>query len=34
VHECIEKELCVLCARHSSGLQLACFPRAHLNIQM
>ena len=33
VHESIITELCVLCARQSSGLQLACFTLAHLNIE-
>ena len=34
VHECISTEIKVLFARQSSGLQLACFPLAHLNIKM
>ena len=33
VYECINTELCVLCARQSSGLQLACSTIAHLNIE-
>ena len=33
VHECISTELCVLCSRQSSGLQLACSTLAHLNIE-
>ena len=33
VHECINTELCVLCSRQSSGLQLACSTLAHLHIE-
>ena len=33
LHECIITRLCVLCATQSSGLQLACSPLCHLNIE-
>ena len=34
VHEFINTELCVLCARQSSGLQLDCSPLSHSNIEI
>ena len=33
VHKCINTELCVLCARQNSGLQLACSALDYLNIE-
>jgi len=33
VHWCINTRLCVVCARQSSGLQLACSLFAHFNIE-
>ena len=34
VHECMNTEVFVLCARHNSGLQLAFFPFAYLSFKM